>query len=254
VPTILEALRGRMQQRQGNAVDTIAAGARAAARGERHDVVALEKALLEVGMTMADFEEQVERAGRRAAWLADFDRLTSASAKKKKLEAAAEAERAKFEATRAAYFERASALDDELRAAATVCDKGREARQRLLDPREVPGTLGDKFRQATEEAHAAEVALEAARRAVREQRQRIKEEQDWIEQLLGEAAKEIHPARISLRDEPRRESPRLEEHRNALARAERRLAEAEPQLREAEKREALARRVVEGLEPEVLKA
>lgn len=252
--TILEALRGRMHQRQANAADTISAGARAAARGERHDVAAIEKALLEVGITMADFEEQVERAGQRAAWLSDFDRLTSASAKKKKLEATSEAEQAKFEATRAAFFERASAIDEELRAVAALCEKGNEARQRLLDPREVPGTLGDKYRQATDEAHAAEVALEAARRAVREQVERIKSEQGWLEQLLGEGSKEIHPSRISLRDKSPQESPRIEEHRKALARAVRWLAEAEAQLREVEKKEAQARRVVEALVPEVLKS
>lgn len=254
MPTILEALRGRVQQRHFNAVDAIAAGARAAARGERHDVSAIDKALLEVGMTMPDFEAAVERASRRAAWLADFEQLASASAKAKRLEAAAAAEQAKYEAARAAFFEKANAIDAELRQAVAVREKGREARERLLDPREVPGTLGERYRRATEEAHAAQVVVAEAQKAFREQQERIKSEEGWIRQLSGADDNEIRPSRITIRDSAPAESPRLEEHRNALARAQRRESEAQARLLEAEKRAALAQKAVDVLVPEVLKA
>lgn len=255
MPTILEALRGRIQQRQCNAVDTIAAAARAAARGERHDVASIEKALLEAGMTMADFEAAVRKAGHRAAWLADFEQLASASAKAKKLEATAAAEKEKFEAARTAFLERANALDAELRHFTSICGKGRDARQRLLEPREVPGSIGERYRQAVEELDAANVAVGEAERALREHQERIKSEQGWIRQLSGEDEKEIHPSRISIRDKsPPAESPRLEEHRKALARAERRAADAKEQLFEAEKQAALATKALDALVPEVLKA
>jgi hypothetical protein len=254
MPSILEALRGRMQQRQFNAFDTIAAAARAVARGERYDVAAIEKALADAGMSMADFETQVEKATKRAAWLIDFEQLANATAKAKKLEAAAEAERTKFEAIRQAYFERADALDAELRQVATVRDKARDARAQLLDPRGVPGTIGEKYREAVEAAHAADVEVADAQRAVREQAERIKAEQGWVEQLTGEGERQIQPSRISYRDPPRADSPGLEEHRNALARAERRKAEALAVLADAEKRAAQAQKVVDALVPEVLKA
>jgi chromosome segregation ATPase len=254
MPTILEALRGRIQQRQLNALDTVAAGAKAAARGERYDVLSIEKALLEAGMTMADFEKAVERAGERATWLSDFEQLANASAKAKKLEASLEAERSRFEATRAAYFEKAQALESQLREVQAIRDRARAAHDRLLDPREVPGMAGEKYRRAVAEAEAANAELGQAERAVREQQEKIKSEQGWIQQLLGEDAKEINPSRISLRDENPRESPRLEEHRLALTRAERRKAEAEKVLAEAEKRAALARKAVDALVAEVLQA
>jgi hypothetical protein len=254
MPSILDALRGRMQQRQFSAYDTIAAGARAVARGERYDVTAIEKALVDAGMSMAEFEAQVEQATKRAAWLVDFEQLATASNKAKKLEAAAEAERTKFEATRLAYFERANALDAELRQVSAIRDKARDARERLLDPRAVPGTVGEKYREAVAAAHAADVEVADAQRAVREQEERIKSEQGWIRQLNGEEEKEIHPSRVSYRDAAPPESPRLEEHIKALARAERRKAEAQATLLEAEKIAAQARKVVDALVPEALKA
>lgn len=254
MPSIIEALRGRMQQRQLNAEDTIAAGARAAARGERYDVAAIEKALVDAGKKMADFDAEVERAKKRAAWLASFEQLANASAKVKKFEAAAEAEKAKFEASRSAFFERAKAIDDELRQASATQERARDARQRLLDPREVPGALGDKYREAVAEAEDAEADVSKAQRALREVEERIKSEQAWIRQLSGEDEKEIRPLLIPRKSTSAAESPRMEEHRKALARAERRKAEAQQVLLEAEKRSVQARKVLDALVPEVLKA
>jgi chromosome segregation ATPase len=253
MPTILEALRGRIQQRQLNALDTVAAGAKAAARGERYDVPAIEKALLEAGMTMADFEAAVDQAGERAAWLADFEQLANASTKAKKLEASLETEQAKFEAFRTAYFEKAQALEAELRRVQTIRDKARQAHDRLLDPRGVPGTVGERYRKAAAEAHAADCQLEDAHRAVREQKEKIKSEQGWLEQLLGEQEQAIRPLPLVAR-KPAEESPRVEQHRLALARAERRKAEAEKVLAEAEKRATLAHKAVDALVAEVLQA
>jgi hypothetical protein len=103
---LLDALRGRVKQREGNALDTIAAAARAAARGETYDVGAIEKALAETRQTPGDFERAVELARKRLAWLADFEKLASATTKVTKLESTAEAEKAKFEAARRAFMER----------------------------------------------------------------------------------------------------------------------------------------------------
>lgn len=255
MPTILEALRGRIQQRQFNALDTVAAGAKAAARGERYDVLSIEKALLEAGMTMADFEKAVERAGQRAAWLSDFEQLANASAKAKKLEASLEAERSRFEATRAAYFEKSQALESQLREVQTIHGKARAAHDRLLDPREVPGMVGERYRRAVAEAEAANVEQGQAERAVREQQEKIKSELGWIAQLKSEEEEMVRPSPLPLAAlKPKDESPRMEQHRLALARADRRKAEAEKVLAEAEKRATLARKAVDALVAEVLQA
>jgi hypothetical protein len=243
-----------MKQREGNALDTFAAGARAAARRESYDVAALERALVELGKTTADFEAAVEVATARAAWLADVDKLAAVTAKVNKLEAAATAEQTKFEAARRAFVEKATAIDADLKIARATQDKGRDARDRLLDPRGVPGTLGEKYRAAVADAEAASVVLAEVERNLREIRARIKSEREWIAQLSGETVKQIQPDRIFVKSgEPVREDSRIEEHRVYLARAMRRRDEAESQLTEAEKVAAATARAVETLAAEVLK-
>jgi hypothetical protein len=252
---ILDALRGRVKQREGNALDTIAAAARAAARGETYDVGAIEKALAETRQTPGDFERAVELARKRLAWLADFEKLASATTKVTKLESTAEAEKAKFEAARRAFMEKADALDADLRTARTLRDKGSQARDQLLDPRDVPGTIGEKYREAVAEKEAADVMLEGAARDLREIVAKVKSEEGWIKQLTAEDEKELRPDRIFTKSaKPPEESYKVEDHRRALARAQRRRAEAEAQLTEAEKIAARAARAVEAIISDVLKA
>lgn len=255
MPALLDALRGRMKQRESNALDTITAGARAAARGESYDVAAIERALTELGKTTGDFEAAVEVARKRVAWLADFDKLAAATTRVSKLEASAAAEQAKFEAARRSFMEKAEALDADLATARKSRERGRDARSNLLDPRGVPGTIGDKYRAAVAEAEAAEATLGTAQRALREILARVKSEREWIAHLSGESVKELRPDRILTKSaEPRGENPKLEEHRLYLARALRRQAEAEAQLTEAEKAAAATARVVDALAGDVLKA
>lgn len=255
MPALLDALRGRMKQREGNALDTFAAAARAAARGESYDVAAIERALAELGKTTSDFEAAVDVARKRVAWLAEFEKLASATAKVNKLEASATAEQAKFEAARRAFMEKAEAIDADLATARATRDRGRDARSNLLDARGVPGAIGDKYRAAVAEAEAAAATMETARRTLREILARVKSEREWIAHLSGENVKQLGPDRILTKsDQARGENPKLEEHRLYLTRALRRQAEAEAQLTEAEKAAAATARVVEALAGDVLKA
>ena len=255
MPAILEALRGRMIQREANALDTVVAGARAAARGESFDVGSLEKALAETATTVDDFEVMVTQARKRRAWLADFDKLTNATAKLKKLEAAATAEHEKFDAIHTAFIERMTAIDSEIATYRTARDNGQTARVNLLEPKNVPGSIGEKYREAVAESEAAASAVDQARRDIREQTSQIESEEEWITQIVGESAREITPRGLLKQPKPvEAESFRLQERRAALARAQRRKAEAEARLVEAEKAAARARKAVEALIPEVLKA
>jgi hypothetical protein len=56
-------------------------------------------------------------------------------------------------------MQKAEALDAERAAAQTARDAGKNARDQLLDPRLVPGTIGEKYRQAVAEADAADEAV-----------------------------------------------------------------------------------------------
>jgi predicted nucleic acid-binding Zn-ribbon protein len=254
--SLLDALRGRIKQRNENAIDTIASAARAAARGERSDPAAVEKAIHDTGMTMADFEDAVEQATRRKEWLANFDKLANAVAKIGKLEATAQAEQAKFEATRAAFLERAEAIDAELRKFRQVRDAGQLARDHLLDPRSVPGSIGKRYREAVAELESMQAEVDRARNALREQTARVKSEQEWVEQLSDEQSKTLKPDRLLTKggQPDAADSYRLQDHRNALTRAQRRKAEAEAQLTEAERNAARARRAVDELIQDVLNA
>lgn len=254
--SVLDALRSRMTQRSLNALDTVAAAARAAARGERYDIGALETAIDQAGITMADFEAAVATAKQRQAWMADFEKLANSSGKVQKLEAAASADKAKFEAARTAYLERATAIEAELAAHRATLGRAQDARNLLLDADQVPGTIGGQYREAVAAAYAADLAVAEARKALREHTERVKNEEGFIKQILAQQAGELKPPQIFLKGEqpPGEESYRLQEHRKMLARAQRRQAEAQSQLTEAENSAALAHKAVEQLIPEVLKA
>jgi len=243
-----------MKQRELNAIDTVAAAARAAARGEGYDVGAIETALIEARLSMDDFEKSVEVAGKRSAWLREFEKLATASNKLTKAEAAIAAEQARFEEQRKAFMERAEALDADRAAAQTARDAGDNARGHLLNPKQVPGTIGEKYRQAVADAEAADATVGELQRDIREIAQRIKSEEEWIVQLVGEPERNVsHYLPIKPR-EMAGESFKLEDHRNALARAQRRKAEADAQHVEAQKIAARAKKAVEALVPDVLKA
>ena len=254
MPGLLDALRGRMKQRELNAIDTVAAAARAAARGEGYDVGAIETALIEARLSMDDFEKAVETAGKRAAWLREFEKLANASNKLTKADAAIAAEQGRFEEQRRAFMQRAEILDADRAAAQTARDAGEIARGQLLDPKLVPGTVGEKYRQAVADAESADATVGELQRDIREITQRIKSEEEWIVQLVGEPERNVLNYLPIKPREMAGESFKLEDHRNALARAQRRKAEADAQLAEAQKIAARAKKAVEALVPDVLKA
>jgi chromosome segregation ATPase len=243
-----------MKQREFNAHDTVAAAARAAARGESYDVGAIETALIEARLSMEDFEKAVEIAGKRAAWLREFEKLATANNKLTKVEAAIAVEQARFEEQRRAFMEKAEALDAERAAAQTARGAGENAKGQLLDPRLVPGTIGEKYRQAVAEADAADEAVAEVERQLREIARRIKSEEEWIVQLAGKPDQNLLNYLPIKPREATGESFKVEEHRTALARNQRRKAEAEGQLVEVKKAATKARKAVEALVPDVLKA
>jgi chromosome segregation ATPase len=118
----------------------------------------------------------------------------------------------------------------------------------------VPGTIGEKYRQAVDDARAAEEAVGDVERQLREINERMRSAEDWIVQLVGEAQQAIGPFTHLRRQNDGEESMKLQDHRKALARSQREKAEAEGQLAEAQKAVVKAKKAVEALVPEVLKA
>lgn len=252
---LLDALRGRARQRDANAIDVIANAARAAAASKTYDVAALEQALHDQGKSIADFESAVALARQRAIWLSHFDQLNAASSRVAKIEAAIEAEERKLEEMRQAMIAKCGKLREELAVVETNRAAGQRAREQLLAVENVPGSIGRQYREAVDAAQAAEVAADAARSAVREQAEKIATAERWIKSLTS-GTPTIKPDRdITRGGQPAsNESPELQEQRTALARAQRRKSEADSVLADADKAATVARKAVEALISDVLKA
>lgn len=254
---ILDALRGRLRQRESNAIDAIAAGARAAARGESYDVTAIEAALVETRQSAADFEAAVEVARQRQTWLKQFEQLAAATSKADKLEAAIQAEEDKLAEARRAAIARCDAMRAELAIHATRRAQGRDARESLLRPESVPGTIGDQWRAAVAARDAAEIQRSDTQRQLNEARAKFKSEERWIEQIIGEVDKTIKPNildRVAGQKLFGEQANRVEQHTLALKRAQRRIEEAEAQLAADDKSLTMAQKAVDDLAPQVVKA
>ena len=254
---ILDALRGRMRQRESNAIDAIAAGARAAARGESYDVTAIESALVETRQTATDFEAAVDVARQRQTWLKQFEQLAAAASKSDKLAAAIAAEEAKLDEARRAAIARCDTLRAELAIHTSRRDQGRDARESLLRPAGVPGTIGDQWRSAVDARDAAEIQREDTQRQLREARSKFKSEEGWIEQIIGEADKALKPNifdRLAGQKLYGDQANRVEQHTLAMKRAQRRMAELEEQLGNDEKTLTRTQKAVDDLAAQVVKA
>lgn len=257
MPAILDTLIGRARQRDMNAADLVADAARAAAAEKTYDVGALEAALRETGMTITDFEKAVDRARQRALWLRQFDGLAAATNKAAKLEAAIRAEEDKFQEMHAAMIARCDKVRAELAVVVANRDAGQRAKEELLNPSSVPGSIGGKWRDAVAAREQAEQVVEASQIELRQANERVRSERGWIEQLTGGPVKSFAMPKILKTDADRSipvDSGKLDDHQRALARATRRVAEIEARLVDERKALDAARRLTEQLAGEVLKA
>ena len=194
MPMIFDVLRTRARSAEATALDTIAAAARAVAAGGTADVNAVEAALAVIGKKPDDFEAAVALARRRAEWLIAADRVTSATSKIKKCETALHAEAEKFFQARDAYAEKAQVLQYELDEANQAIRDGATARERLLDPRNVPGGIAAEYAEAVAQARAAESARNNAEGQLKEIAGKLSSAADWVKRISGEAPEDIDPA------------------------------------------------------------
>ena len=194
MPMIFDVLRTRARSAEATALDTIAAAARAVAAGGTADVNAVEAALAVIGKKPDDFEAAVALARRRAEWLIAADRVTSATSKIKKCETALHAEAEKFFQARDAYAEKAQVLQYELDEANQAIRDGATARERLLDPRNVPGGIAAEYAEAVAQARAAESARNNAEGQLKEIAGKLSSAADWVKRISGEAPEDIDPS------------------------------------------------------------
>jgi uncharacterized coiled-coil DUF342 family protein len=193
MPMIFEALRSRARSAEATALETIAAAARAVAAGGNANIDSVEKALAVVGKQPADFEAAVALARRRAEWLALVDKLQAAKSKATKTETTLVAENNKFIETRNAFAERAQLLQFELDEANQAIRDGSTARERLLDPANVPGGVAAEYAEAFKEAREAGGQRDNAEHRLTELERRLAAVGETVEKIAGTPAEEIDP-------------------------------------------------------------
>jgi hypothetical protein len=213
--TTIERLKVRAAERRTADAEAVVAAARSLAAGkELADVGALEAALAGAGMTVEDFDKLVAlhrgRAADRkllaarpaAAAAADkaVNTFTRVKAEAVAAMEAAEQQLARLEAQRAAAAAEVAAAD--------------AARERLI--RGAPGLAGEKYREAVAAEVSAKEAVEAARRAVVDQREKARH----------------HAWRAT--DETQHAGD-IELHQQRVSRAEREAAEAEASIPDKER-------------------
>ena len=191
---ITDVLRSRARSAEATALDTIAAAARAVASGGNGNVDAVEAALATIGKEPADFEAAVALARRRAEWLALVDKLPSAKSNLGKVESALQIEGEKFLAAQTTYAEKATVLRFELEEANAAIRDGTTARDRLLDPKNVPGGIAAEYAEAVAQARAAESARNNAEGQLKEIAGKLSSAADWVKRISGEAPEDIDPA------------------------------------------------------------
>ena len=194
MPMIFDVLRTRARSAEATALDTIAAAARAVAAGGTADVNAVEAALAVIGKKPDDFEAAVALARRRAEWLIAADRVTAATSKVKKSETALQAEAEKFFQARDAYAEKAQVLQYELDEANQMLRDGATARERLLDPRNVPGGIAAAYGEAFQEAKKAGGERDNAEFRLSELERRLASFAEAVEKIAGKPAEDIDPS------------------------------------------------------------
>lgn len=233
---ILDALRSRARQRELNAADLIAEAARAAASGATYDLGAVENALRDQCMTLNDFEAAVGRARQRALWLSQFDRLNTATNRAAKLQAAIDAEEERFAAQRLAAAEKVRGLQAELDVQRAACDAGTEARAQLLNPASVPGTIGERYREAVAARDSARAIVSRHSSELRDMTERLDVEQSFLNKGREEEKRTIYgngQAASHHADQSEREA-RCDSIRRRIGEIDKSLATAQRDLTAAE--------------------
>lgn len=228
---ILETLRGRMAARRETNAETLVAAARRIAAGESVDPGTVESALVAESKSVDDFEALCELARRRLTWHAARDKGPAAIIQRDKLNAELEAARESFERTRLAWVEKSGRLSSQLSAVVSIVQASDDATERLTNPANVPGVLAERIRTADAKHVETLDELETIRRELREARIRVKNEKEWCEH------KQSFNSNTHLST--------LDDHKKALARAERRVAELETALPTAEAAVAAALKTLE---------
>lgn len=251
---LLDRLRDRQQQRTGSALDRLAQQARHAAAGQPVNDADVDAALHELQKPVEFFAELVEIADRRRTAGLALEKLGTATTKQRRIDDAIASETHKYEEFRKAYLGRMAALERDKAEVDATIRKANEGRGALLDPANVIGSIHARYVEALAERDASSEVVAGLARELKKQRDRLAEEDRWIESIRRLHGDTLAPPTIFGRPESTTLARELEPHELAKSRAQRRIDELTPQLREAEERADRAARAAAAVEVEALKS
>lgn len=252
---ILELLGRQRQKRVGDASDELAAAARQHAANKSVDLAAVDRALAELGMPLEHFDELCRIAAVRRDAGATLEKLSAATTKQRRLDESMAAERRKFDEYRDTHLQRMGELQKKKAAVDAVVASGHTARQTLLVPANVLGSLRTRYEEALAERQSSAEAVEQIQRELRQYRSKLAEAGRWIASIMQSVDREIQPARLfkQSKEVPPSVARQLEPHELDAKRAQRRIDEAEAKLRDAEERHGQAERAAVAVETLILR-
>lgn len=237
---IFDRLTSRSRERTLSNHDILTAAAKRHVKGESVDAGSIEEALFATAQTVEDFRKLCEYEKRRSECFSKLELSPSAKTRREKLDQQIAAETTKFEEIRKSYEARVSKMQEERLKAAHVVDAAAQAKEWLLDPRNVAGKLAIEYRESLEAQIAAAEAVEALERSERELRKDLKSIDAEIAETLSRHEKTLADRGIpnAIKKDgpqyvPAEDAAKVEDLKRKRGRLERRLEELSVELEAA---------------------
>jgi len=264
IPTVtilatFEKLASRFQKRRTSSLETVEAAAQALAGGGTIDDAAVESALVSAGLTLDDFKIRTEFHVERRKKLDELDKLGAARKRAEDLDQRIEAENKKHAEIVEAYRARWLALRQQADEAAQQVAQSRDARDWLLHPDRAPLALRDDYVAALDVEQKARERIGDVERLIRQLREKHDSEKGWIEQILAEDLRTIHPPAAAVAKSQRdklgaAQAEKLDLHERRRDRFAREIKEAEADLEVARGELMKAEAVLADLRKRILKS
>jgi chromosome segregation ATPase len=235
IAAALEKLTVRFRQRTITALEQVELAAKTLAAGGTVDMGGLESALVTAQLSPDDFRQRCDFHVERVAKLATLEKLGPARTKADRLDKDIAGENARHAELTAAYQKRWTSLREQADEVAREVEDSRRARDWLLDLKNAPLDLADEYRAALDAEHAAQVAIGDIERSIRDLKERHRSAVGWVEQILEQDLREIHPPSATVTKSQRdrlsaAQQAKLDEHERRRDRLAREIKEQETQL------------------------
>jgi uncharacterized protein YdaU (DUF1376 family) len=259
IATAIEKLTTRFRQRTATAFEQVETAAKTLATGGTVDMASLESALVTAQMGPDDFKARAEFHGERAAKLATLEKLGPARQKAERIDKEIAAENQKHAELTAAYQKRWSALREQADEASREVEDCRRCREWLLELQHAPLHLREEYSESLDVEQKCRERIGDVERLLRQLREKHKDEEEWVQQILDEDLRVIHPPMATVAKSQRdklgaAQKAKLDEHERRRDRFAREIKEAESDLEAARLELVKAEAAVASIRKKILTA